>query len=179
MRTFIALEPDENAKKIAVSFAKYIHRFDNLKLVNEKNIHLTLFFLGDFFNKENISAFIDDLKSFSFSRIKFKFTNIGFFPNDYRPNVIWISPDVDSSVVINDIYLKIKDKLLKYGFECYDDFKPHITLARVKRHSFKNDDIQFIKGFKFDGFFEFRSLTLFESQLTSSGPIYKKILEIG
>lgn len=178
MRTFIALEPDENAKKIANSFAKYTKRFNNLKLVNEKNIHLTLFFLGDFFNERNISDFINDFRNISFSKIKFKFKYIGFFPNEYRPNVIWISPDEESSSEITKVYTELKDILKSYNFETNDNFKPHITLARVKYHNFKNEDIEFIKKFSFEGFFCFNSLSFFESELTPLGPIYKKILEV-
>ncbi|MCX7641751.1 MAG: RNA 2',3'-cyclic phosphodiesterase [Elusimicrobiales bacterium] len=182
MRTFIALQTDDIAKKELSKFRSHISHIikkGGIKLVDEENIHLTLFFLGEFFNENNISFFLNEFKNINFTKIPFKFKKIGFFPNETFPKIIWISPDDESSNNIMLVYNHIKDLLSLCGFEPKDSFTPHITLARIKENELLNKkDLEIVKSFSVEGNYFFTSLVLFKSELTFKGPIYNKIVEI-
>lgn len=183
LRTFIALEPNEAARKSMAFFSTYLANrrisLSNLKITDVNNIHLTLFFFGDFFGKDTIDKFLEEFKKIKFSRISFRFNKIGFFPDELRPRVIWIDPDEDASNKIIDIRNAIKEILGLYDFKDEErDFKPHITLARIKEFGIYKKYVDFIKSFSLDGIYSFDSLVLFNSTLTPNGPVYTKLAEV-
>lgn len=180
MRSFIALEIDSNAKKDFSSFKEYVleNRIsDKLKVVEEKNLHLTLFFIGDRLNREDILKLADEIKHVSFRKIDFYISKLGFFKDELNPRVIWLMPDSVACERIKDVYCVVKEILKKYDIDEEEDFFPHITLARTKRPLLK-DEVDILKQFKVNGRYAFLSLVLFESNLTPSGPIYTKIGEV-
>lgn len=183
LRLFIALELDDDSRKKIASFSSYLTSrkipLSGLKLVDINNIHLTLFFLGDFFDEKGFSSFLENFKRIRFSRISFCFKEIGFFPDELRPRVLWISPDDYASEKIRELRENLLRELELYGFRDEEKkFKAHITIARIKDFEVYKRYIEFIKSFHIEGSYSFTSLTLFNSTLTSNGPIYKKISEV-
>ncbi len=180
MRTFIALEPDLKSFEKLSSFAKSFLPFSilkKLKTVSKENIHLTLFFLGDYFNEQGIELLSNSIRSLNYTPIDFRCEGIGFFPNEINPKVIWLKPDESAIKKIEQVYLNVKNILSVYNFSNDEKFVPHITLARVKGILTKKD-IEIIKNFSIDSKMCFEKLVLFKSTLTPKGPIYERIVEV-
>ena len=183
LRTFIALELDDPAKDSITSFVSYLRSgkiaLSGLKIPERENTHLTLFFLGDFFDKDTIERFSEDFRKIEFLKIPFKFRSVGFFPNQMTPRVIWISPDEDASRKIMDLRNVVGGILKTYGFNDEErEFIPHITLARVREPQIYRRYADYLSSFSIDGSYCFESLSLFNSVLTPKGPIYEKISEV-
>lgn len=179
MRTFIALEPDVKSADRILDFERFISKetAEKLRIVKKHNIHLTLFFLGNFFDENTVKAFSVSFKKIDFKKINFFQKSVGFFPDEKKPRVIWISPDEEASEKISKIYLDLADILCEFNFEPEENFVPHITLARVNAVIEKNE-IEMMKRFRIDEQMSFKNLVLFKSTLTPSGPVYEKIVEI-
>lgn len=105
---------------------------ENLKWIPEKNLHLTLKFLGITPNEKvpELARIIDN----SFENIKPKlihWNKIGVFGSKYKPKVIWLGCEEED--YFNNLYQSLKNKLEATGF-VYDsqNFVPHISLSRIK-----------------------------------------------
>ena len=159
MRLFIAID-------LPIEIQEYFRiiqkKFDtSVKLT--KSFHLTLKYLGDVdLTKEVI---IKKLNKISFTKFKLQTTELGAFPNNEFIKVLWVG------LYDNPELFKLQKNIEKTLSHIKNefDFHPHITLARV------NNKISFpqIKIEKKE--FIVNSFVLYNSTLTSSGPIYKKI----
>lgn len=140
-------------------------------------LHLTLRFLGDIGigHIDELAGVLNRLK-FDFEKINFEACNIGFFPNQKFPNVVYIGLEEigeNSAKLVGFI-----DKIV-YNFGVKPDkrFVPHITLGRFSR----NKRIQLTKMVEvnFEKFnIEFTSFCLMKSELTSGGSVHSVIKEI-
>jgi 2'-5' RNA ligase len=147
-----------------------------IKLVEPANSHIALKFL-DKLNDEQIEL-IDDIidKSLEgFSSFSVKVDGLLFFPNLIRPRVIALK-------VISQPLEKLADKLIsrleKLPFVIKEErrYTPHITLARVKADLAKSEKEK-LNNLKFSQEMLIEKLQLFESRLTSTGPIYTILKE--
>jgi len=93
-------------------------------------IHLTLTFIGDS-SAETLARIRDGLGSVRFSSFSLALSDIGFFPSQKRPSVLWIG--CDGGDALRDLKAKIDSVLSNIGV-AFDTrpFTPHITLARLK-----------------------------------------------
>jgi 2'-5' RNA ligase len=110
--------------------------------------------------------------------IPYKIRGLGVFPNMKKPSVIWCGVHPSS----DDLYIfqkSIETILFKLGFPKENrSFKPHLTLARVRRNKKipealiryikQNDNLLF-------GESTFDKCVLFKSHLTAEGPIYSAL----
>ncbi|MGI6712821.1 MAG: RNA 2',3'-cyclic phosphodiesterase [Bacillota bacterium] len=168
MRAFIAITLSQ---EIISNLKNWIECQDDspwIKWTRPENLHLTIKFLGDINVNQlnNIKLLLLNIcnrhKAFALN-----IQNIGAFPNYQKPRIIWagISPtrslfslasEISSSITIGDS----------------KEFHPHITLARLKeKHHYK---MQFQNNIHF-GKMNVCSINIIQSDLTPSGPIYKKI----
>jgi 2'-5' RNA ligase len=178
MRCFIAIDIDNNEilRKICEIRDKLISvDYENiLKPVEEKNMHITLKFLGnvDGITLKNI---IEILKNIEFPRFKILLKNIDFFPNERFVRVIYIqcySKELDSLAEI------INNKLCDIGFK-KEDFKGHLTITRVKG-KLNKEMLNIIKDVKevYIGEMVVDKVKLKQSTLTPKGPIYQDIIKV-
>ncbi|MCP3872356.1 MAG: RNA 2',3'-cyclic phosphodiesterase [Desulfobacteraceae bacterium] len=142
-------------------------------------MHLTLKFLGNIKGHE-----IEAIKTCMTKSVKnipkhTLFTSgIGVFPSVKRAKVIWsgIRGQTDileklenclEKTLFGDMAIKIENKR----------FLPHLTLARIKQPIFPNKMDRLLQKFKDSRSSEFliSNITLFQSELKSSGAIYKSI----
>lgn len=171
-RLFIAIdlpfEIKEKLNKCKEELAKYITY--GVKWVELENLHFTIRFLGE--TEENkipdIQRIMDEV-SCNFIPFSISFSEIGAFPSFKNPRVIWIGIE-NGKKEMETLFRKLEDKIVKLGFLKEErEPSPHLTLGRVK------DRIRWEKDWKIDiPHLEFlaEEITLFESQLTSKGPIY-------
>ena len=178
MRAFIAIDVGIN-EKIREIYEMLDKTKARLKLVEPKNIHLTIKFLG-----EIDSGMVEKIKNEMEEAIRevepfvAKLKGIGAFPNERRIRVIWIG-FYDNGETIN-ISKNIDERLVKYGFKKEKDFKPHVTIARMKGMEGKEEIRKIIDENKEKEFGKIKcqAIKLKQSILTPQGPIYKTIQEV-
>jgi 2'-5' RNA ligase len=178
-RGFIAIDIDVSSK--IIQFQNEINKTGaNVKLVEPKNIHITLKFLGDTEEAllEKIEKIMENaVKSIDPFNIQLKGT--GVFPNQNYIKVVWIG--MDKGEQIGDIAGKIDESLSKLGFEREKrGFSSHLTIARVRNAKNKEKLVRTIEKYNEVEFAEIKvnSITLKKSELTPKGPIYTTLKEI-
>lgn len=111
------------------------------------------------------------LNKLTFEDFKIKTTKIGVFPNENFIRVVWIGLEPKDKII--ELKNKI-DESLKDIFSKEKDFKPHITLARVKFVKDKQEFIKKLKQIKIEEKeFVIKDIKLIKSTLTSDGPVYE------
>ena len=178
-RGFIAVDIDTNSK-----IEKILIELEGsgafIKLVELKNIHITIKFLGsiDFCNTEEISDIIKNATN-NIQPFKIELAGMGVFPNQNYIKVIWIGIKQGESIEI--IARKIDEQFSKIGFKKEKrDFSPHFTIARVRSFKGKDEILQVIKKYRDVQFVDLRvdSIKLKKSDLTPEGPIYTTMIEV-
>lgn len=153
----------------------------DVKWVERGNIHLTLKFLGEINEKKlpPIKAALDEI-AVLFSSFAISLENAGAFPTVEFPRVLWVGLGKGAKES-KDIANHIDGELSKIGFDKESrPFAAHLTIGRVR--SAKNKDALAEKlstiGLQFSAEDQLvKSVALFQSTLTTSGPIYTKLHE--
>lgn len=171
MRTFIAIElPQEVKDAILEAQGQLSSTAAKLSLAHDS--HLTLKFLG-----EITPAKVDVVKS-CLSSVKFKpfaaaVSGIGVFPSESYVRVVWAGVEPEGEVI--QLQRSIDDALDK-EFPKDKQFKPHITLARVKFVQDKEQFRQQLQKIKVkDVRFVVDSFKLKRSMLSGNGPVYEDL----
>ena len=141
------------------------------------NWHITLYFLGNTLSEriplltELIAQSFESVNTFT-SELK----EVGVFPNQQNPKVLWLGLQTLSPVV--NAYQQLGELLKQNGF-AFDEkpLKPHLTIARIKSiencAAIRSIQEQY-SGFNF-GSAAIDRIVLFESILTQDGPVYKPL----
>jgi len=175
MRTFIAIGLPERIKNKIAELENDLKKCDlAFRWVKPENLHLTLKFLGDI-GQGQITKIKEAITKVSgkFAAFEAGFNGFGFFPNERRPRVFFIS--IDKEKLLKSIAGELEEELETLGFEKKNRFKSHLTLARIK--DLKNIEClkAKIKNTQLDEKFLIRAIILYKSTLTKEGPIYGKI----
>jgi RNA 2',3'-cyclic 3'-phosphodiesterase len=172
MRLFISLPvPEEMRVKIDPILAQ-LEEFKELKCVEHKNLHFTLFFLGECDDKQ-LEKVKKVLSKIQVSKFTVRVAGVGTFPQrNWPPKVIWIAGHSPELVALQG---KIATDMELLGFTPNPDYTPHLTLARVKQDikSKKRlgDIIQSLESVDL-GSFEAKHFDIMESSLGPRGPTY-------
>ena len=164
----MAVDVPDSVKEHLSFIQRSINGFDsNLRFVHPNNFHLTISFLGDKLNPDNV---IDNLSSVSFNSFSLRLSGIGFFPSRELPRVLWVGFEENPSLF--DLQRKI-DLL----FTPNKSFKPHLTIARVKKPFQDKDLLAFLRVVDSVSVkplsFKVKNFKLYKSTLTPLGPIYE------
>jgi 2'-5' RNA ligase len=178
-RGFIAVDVGPFPK--IIEFENQIKDTDaDVKLVDPKNVHITLKFLGD--TDENLVDRIEEIMKKSVEKIKpfeIKLKGAGVFPNKNYIKVMWIG--INDTENLKKISNGIDEQLSKIGFEKEKrDFSAHLTLARVKTPKNKDKLLQIVEKYRETDFTKIKidSIRLKQSELTPKGPIYTTVREV-
>ncbi|NQZ57055.1 MAG: RNA 2',3'-cyclic phosphodiesterase [Lentisphaeraceae bacterium] len=164
-RCFIALPLESKISRLLHSQLK---ADDKLKIVTRENLHVSLIFLGSITEEEvaEVKMFMDAVKGASFN-VDFK--EVAFFPNDHSRYLIAATFQGNEQLI--DIHRFLHEKISALGIELDKrEFKPHVTLARVKKNrraTFSHMD--------FKEKMTANAISLFTSDLRSEGPVYSEI----
>ena len=177
MRAFIAINLPKDTKNKISELENDFKKCDlAFKWVKPENLHLTLKFLGNV-SEEQITKIKEVITKVSgkFAAFNASFNSFGFFPNEKRPKVFFIS--IDKEELLKSIAAGLEEELETLGFERENRFKSHITLARIK--DLKNIESlkEKIKSAQLDEQFPAEAIILYKSTLTKEGPIYGKIFK--
>jgi len=177
-RLFIALPLDEEGrKKLRVAWQTF-ERFDStLKRVSPDQYHLTLKFLGDT-SEETVRGLMESFSSLAtVPAIHYSLKGLGAFPQVSSPSVIWAG--IETGPVLKTLVQKVEELALGLGFPREKrSFSPHLTLARVKRNrSVPGELVSYITENRETLFGNgiFRTLVLYESVLSKTGPQYTEL----
>jgi len=171
MRLFIAIDLPEQIK----TYLKQLQQqLPDAKLSRAKGFHLTLKFLGDV--PENKAKSIkEQLNIINFEKFSLTLTDIGCFPNEKSPRVVWVGIKEDET--LTKLQNDVDNVLNKLNFKKDSRFHPHFTLARIKFIKDKKEFTNNLKQIKTDEkTFDVKHFCLFKSTLTSEGAMYE-ILE--
>lgn len=180
VRTFIAVDLSPDVRGAA---AKLIERFKatqaRVRWVENRNLHLTLKFLGDVESVE-LPLVISTIKQAvaSFQSFDLHFHGAGAFPDELNPRTIWLGV-AEGAEQITLVHRCVEDALAELGFRPENRrFRPHVTLGRVRdtRHA-KGDLKQLLAQYAdFEGgISHVDELVVFSSQLNEDGPQYEEL----
>ncbi|MBR9681215.1 MAG: RNA 2',3'-cyclic phosphodiesterase [Candidatus Altiarchaeota archaeon] len=176
VRCFIALEvPEELCKKVAElgwTLSKKITT--GIKPVSQKNIHITLRFLGEMGagKLSQVGTALDALRDSGSFEIKLR--GLGGFPNHHQPRVVWVG--VEAPLLLN-LKKQVDSAIFQLGFSPESRFAGHLTVARVRTPEGQKLARDFIKegvGLEI-GSFTAKEVVLKQSILSSAGPEYRVI----
>jgi len=178
-RGFIAIDI-EAFPKIVEFFNKIKNSGANVKVVELKNVHITLKFLGN--TDENLIDKIEQIIKDSIEGIEpfeINLKGAGVFPNLNYMKVMWIG--IENGEKISEIAKKIDEQLSKLGFEREKrKFSAHLTIARIRSARNKEKLQQIIEKYREVefGMLNVESIKLKKSELTQKGPIYSTLKDV-
>ncbi len=178
MRTFIAIEIPKIVKEIIEQFENQL-KSEKAKItwVKPDNVHITLKFLGEV-EESKIPEIHNTLKICVSKQKPFdiEVAGSGVFPNFTRPRVLWVGLKKGTEELKN-IAQSIDNELEKFGFKKEErDFKPHLTIGRVKFIHNPQEFLQKMNSEEFKGeMFTAREILIMKSDLKPTGAIYTKL----
>jgi 2'-5' RNA ligase len=177
MRTFIALDIEENVRQNISNFMEKVSALQNkgVKFVESNNLHVTIKFIGDI-PQENVDSVISTLGEIASEPFEVDIKGIGGFPsNDRQPRVLWVG--IEKNEALLRLFDAVDRRLFTAGISRdQKPFYPHLTIARAKTE-IKQELMDLIQIYrtKYFGSFQVKEFYLFKSELTGKGPIYSKI----
>ena len=177
-RIFIAIKVNPEGELLRMfSLLKAALGAENIKWVDPANIHMTLAFLGDTEEKRVmvLSSMLKE-RCTGFGEFDFNLTGTGVFKSFRDPRVLWAGiQSAERLIQLNNI---IAEGLKLNGFKIEErQFKPHLTLGRVKSVRDTENLKTVLERYKDNQFqiVHVSEVILYESILMQTGPIYKAL----
>lgn len=180
-RIFVAIDISDEARRRA---AAHIDRLRGVVSkarvgwVRAEKLHLTLKFLGD--TSDNDLEKLNTAVERAASRIGPFFIHMGktgVFPAARKARVLWLGVE-DESGEFRRLYQILEEECEKEGFqrETKRDFKPHLTIARLREPGRPADLVRAHLETEFEPVeFEVPEIVIYESRLQPAGPVYLPI----
>lgn len=181
IRSFIAFDIENElvVKKIKDLQCFLTATGADLKLVEPKNIHITIRFLGNI-TMNMAEKIFEEMKKVKFTPFNVKILGVGAFPNLRYPRVLWAGI-TQGDEQLQNIFNQLEPRLRGLGFAPDPKgFSPHLTIARVKSGRNKAELAKFVTenvNYEF-GMVKAECLKLKRSDLTPKGPIYSTLKEV-
>jgi len=149
------------------------------KWVERENLHITLRFIGEV-EEEKLPQIATMLRAKlrGAPPLRLSYRGLGTFSRNGSPRVLWVGVEGEG---LRELKRRVDQALMPFGLspEREEDYRPHITLLRIKklrRRGKFNGIISRMKEFEF-GEQEDIKVCLIESRLTPQGPVYKVVEE--
>ncbi|MBS7607077.1 MAG: RNA 2',3'-cyclic phosphodiesterase [Candidatus Bathyarchaeia archaeon] len=181
IRSFIAFDIEDEGiiRELSRVQSVLLGTGADLKLVEPKNIHVTIRFLGEI-TPAMINKIYGEMVKVVFSPFDIEIRGLGAFPNMRHINVIWAGIRRGLNELRN-IYYQLEPNLQRLGLRPDDKgFSPHLTIARVRTSRRRDELAKIIRDFENHefGIVKARCLRLKKSILTPQGPIYSTLREV-
>ncbi len=176
MRCFIAVDVPEELKKKIAGIQQEFASFDT-KLVEKKNLHFTLKFLGEI-NENSIKDIAQSIAGLTKNTKPFniQLSGMGAFPSLSYIRVIWIG-------VLSDDFISLHKNVSRLLPGKPEKVTPHLTITRVRSPRGKDIIAKIVKKYENESFgtMPVDKITLKKSTLTPKGPVYEgiKVFELG
>lgn len=171
MRLFIAIDLPQNTIQVLLKLQTLIEHETKIdaRFVPPEQLHLTLAFLGDC-SQEQLVQIKAALHTLNLESFRLCLHECGVFPDFKQPRVCWASVLNGAVHHLASSIKKVISPIVKLEER---EFKPHITLARIKK-------VQNIKDFESvittigvpKECFEVVEFTLYQSELTDQASIH-------
>jgi 2'-5' RNA ligase len=159
MRLFTAIDFPKEVNDYLFFLQSFFSGFPAIHPVN--SFHLTLKFFGE----AEPEAIIEKLSSAKEKQFELKLTNMGLFPNEKTPRIIWAGVNKEQKLMDLQKNIDLLFKEMKPDF----DFHPHITLARCNsKIVLPSIDIKQLS-------FDVNEFKLYQSIIKKEGIEYKKL----
>lgn len=179
MRVFIAIDIDEVIKQDVADLQSKLQagadvKKGDVKWVNPNNMHLTLKFLGEVSDPQVVEVcnVVKDVAS-QHEHFDIDVETVGYFGGT-SAKVLWVGAGRDCGQLLK-LQQDLEEQLALAGWpEENRAFAAHLTLCRVRnpKAGFKLAQLtDQYKDFKL-GTFAADAVTVYQSELTPSGPIY-------
>ena len=177
-RVFIGIPIGHKIKSILPSLKSTVHSSTNIiRWIPLDNIHLTLSFLGNISDKD-IPNIVQSLENCITSKyFKIKIESRGVFPSANFPKILWIGigKGADELTLLQKEIERSVRKFNKISRK--EKFKPHITIARIRRSRLKIDVLPFLNTVYSPIELDITSICLYESILLPEGSRYTILTE--
>ncbi len=177
IRLFVAVSvPFEQRETIARAIDPLKENLRGARWIDPENQHVTLKFLGwvPETSRDAISSICTGVAA-AHPRTEIALTDIGAFPNERRPRVLWVGID-DPSHVLEGLARDLDESFEGLGIAREDrPYTPHLTLARFKLPVKGHGELPQL-GLDLPAFVVDR-IELFRSILSPKGARYESIEE--
>lgn len=173
MRCFIAVEVKGLVAKRISDALEELRKEKGIKLVPLEALHFTLAFLGEITEEKAIEV-KEALKSIKMNAFEVFLEGSGFFPSEARPRILWAGVSTGA-----ENFFKLREAISKRIVLTQDNFKPHVTLARIKHY----EGIKAISKWRKEnektkwGQLKVNQFHLKKSSLTERGSFYENIAD--
>jgi 2'-5' RNA ligase len=177
-RAFLAVETDEGFRSGEL-LSELERSGADLKLVEPRNLHITLKFLGD--TDEDKIALIGRAMEGSVrgaAPFEVRFRGLGAFPSARSIRVVWVG--LQGAEPLGRISRSLDEELSGLGFEREQrGFSPHMTLGRVRTPRSWGSLPAILDKYADEDFGVLRveKISLKKSVLGPKGPTYSTVLE--
>ncbi len=187
LRTFIAIELDEPLRlalgRVQGKYKRQISPRD-VKWVAAENIHLTLKFLGDT-PRARLPEIEAALQAACASHAAFEVSieGRGCFPSFRRPRVVWVAMREKGGTLAR-LQADVEKHIAPLGWPTEErSFSPHLTLGRVARGVEREAEEEIGRVVEKSvveqiGVQRVTAVSLMQSDLRPSGPIYTRLLHV-
>jgi 2'-5' RNA ligase len=177
MRLFTAVELRPAARAAVAAAARRIRDEAGpaaaaIRWVREEHLHLTLVFLGEVPPDAAGSVVTAMDRPLDLAPFDVAFAGLGVFPPHGAPRVLWlgVGRGADAAGALRDL---VADRLRRCGLDVpREPFHPHLTLGRWKRSRPRDRAAAAVAHGTPVTVVTVRDVTLFESRLTSDGPVH-------
>ncbi len=181
IRSFIAFDinNEEILKQLLDTQQRLATSGADLKLVEPKNIHVTMRFLGDI-PSSMVDKVCGEMDQIAFSPFDVEIQGVGAFPTAKYARVVWAGIQEGADELLR-VFTQLEPRLKSLGFNPdAKGFSPHITIARVRSGRSKTELAFVIKGLENTRFGTMKAdcLKLKRSVLTPKGPVYSTLKEV-
>lgn len=171
MRTFIAVDLPQEAKDELAAIQKQLSTAA-ARMSLAHDFHLTLKFLGEL-TPAKVEVVKNALSVVSFKKFTATVAGVGIFPSEDKIRVVWVGIEPKEDIIRLQQGI---DAALEREFSNDKQFKPHITLARVKFVSDKQRFQKQLHEIKVRNVkFAVDSFKLKRSTLASKGAVYEDL----
>ena len=128
MRLFVGIDIEPAIRERISKFVDVVRNFaPDVRWVNPETFHVTLKFLGETNNTEEIKR---ALAQISGSPVTISFRETGYFPSQKQARVFWIGMEADAN--LPTLHRAVDAATQALGFEGEKGpYRPHLTLARA------------------------------------------------
>lgn len=171
MRLFVAIPLPEGVKQRLTNLQQPV---EGIRWQASQQYHLTLRFIGEA-DRETTQAIREQLKNIQTPPFNLDLKAPGYFPENRQPKILWVG--LEEEPLLMKLQEKVEQTCRNVGLKPDKrEFKPHITLGRVKGAS-KRDVLSFInqhKQFRMNNI-QVSEFILYSSRLHPDGAIHKPL----
>ncbi len=149
------------------------------KPVDPESLHITLLFMGEV-EPPVLEAVKERLAGIPVRPMRLVVRGVGYFPGGSRVNIVWLGVE-DADSALTELQREVISRLSGLGFRPDKEFRPHVTILRVKSVRNKTGALEALKRLAGHHVGEVivSTLKLKKSVLTPQGPIYEDLAVYG